>query len=290
MLQSMTAFASYSSYHHAAELAWEIKSTNHRYLEFYFKIPEEFRAIEYELREIAKKEFTRGKLDCFLTLTNHTAKHELLKINQLALEQLVAAKGQLTAALQAPLALDFMMILTYPGLLEVTTTSHDDLLLLTKQNFIQALNSLKHSRCNEGAQICTIIKSKVAAMHEQISIIADNYPLSINEHMANLRRKLAEIPDERGELAARIDQELIFYLQKTDINEEIDRLKMHLDEVANNCNATKAVGRRLDFLMQELNREANTLAAKAISKVVSRATIELKVLIEQMREQVQNLE
>jgi uncharacterized protein (TIGR00255 family) len=291
MLQSMTAFASHSSYHHVGELVWEIKSTNHRYLEFYFKLPDEFRCLEYELREIAKKEFTRGKLDCFLSLASDKNSPANLKINQSLLQQLVATHQELSKTFQQPLQLDFLKLLAYPGIIDNNFIDKQQLLEFVRTNFMQAIQALKQARLKEGLQIANIIRDKVAAMHSQLAIIQLDYPLAIENYMADLRAKLAAIITQKNsDLEVRIEQELVFYLQKTQINEELDRLAIHLHEVLDSCAMNVAVGRRLDFLMQELNREANTLAAKSISKVISRAAIELKVLIEQMREQVQNLE
>jgi uncharacterized protein (TIGR00255 family) len=286
MLQSMTAFASYSSYHHAGELTWEIKSTNHRYLEIYFKMPDEFRAIEYDLREIIKQNFSRGKIECFLSFA-HASENLPLKLNIRLLEQLNNVKDLLAKNFNQSLQLDLLQLLNYPGLIDSSSLDQDMLCNAVKQAFAATTKLLLQDRARAGTCIYTIINEKVLAMHALLNMVIEDYPLSIDSYIQKLRSKLSFVDAQFEE---RIGQELTCYLQKSDIAEELERLQMHLLDVTTCCDIGGVIGRKLDFLMQELNREANTLGAKSVSKVISKSAIELKVLIEQIREQVQNLE
>lgn len=280
----MTAFARAES----RSIVWEVRSVNQRYLDVNLKIPESFRFLEPTLREVLKGKIQRGKLDCLLRIEATVDDPTDLQINQQGLEKLRSAANQLSELFpeaKQPTTLD---LLQWPGVLEQKEQDKDALGAEIKAVFAEAADALTEMRAREGAELERIIREKldelstiVAAVRGEVAVIQERQQQRIRDRIAELKVDVDE---------GRLEQELVYQAQKSDVAEELDRLETHVTEVLSTLASKKPSGRRLDFLMQELNREANTLSSKAIAANTTIAAVELKVIIEQMREQVQNIE
>lgn len=288
MTKSMTAFARESTTGDEGELTWELRSVNHRYLESFIRLPEDLRALEPSVRERVTAHLGRGKLDCTLRYAAVPGVGGNLRINRHYLEQLLAAgrevaglAGQMTQP--APFEL-----LRWPGVLQ---EQQPDLGPVMKQALAlldKALESLVATREREGRRLAELIRGRCNKLAACATLVRERMPGVMIEVRRRLSDRLAEV---RVELDPnRLEQELVLLAQRLDVDEEMDRLEAHIDEARSVLDGHGPVGRRLDFLMQELNREANTLGSKSADVEVTRAAVEMKVLIEQMREQVQNIE
>ena len=290
MTASMTAFARREAATPAGSLIWELRAVNHRYLELFFKLPDELRAVEPLARELIAKRVGRGKLDCHLRLMARDSTEPVMDealVSRLA--KLAKRTGEIAASAGGSVAPWRMAdLLRWPGVFQSTVTDADALLQAATQLLTGALDELAATRTREGTQLAAIIRQRLDGMEE----IAARVRTLLPDVRQNYRdRLLNRLKDVRAELdPARVEQELLLFAQKTDVDEELDRLVMHLTEVRRVLDEKGQVGRRLDFLMQELNREANTLGSKAADVRVTNAAVDLKVLIEQVREQVQNIE
>ncbi len=280
----MTAFARAE----ADAMAWEIRSVNQRYLDVSFKMPEAFRNLETELRNLLRDKIQRGKVDCLLRLDIENLAATEYEIDEAELRKLRSASDQVSAIFgnaDAPTTLD---ILRWPGVIIESTSDVDEINKRIKATFHEAVTNMVSMREREGDELARIIGEKLASLETIVSQVKLE-AATINERQEQkLRTRLAALNIEAD--PGRLEQELVFLAQKSDIAEEIDRLETHIEEVKSTLAQTKPVGRRLDFLMQELNREANTLSSKATAANTSIQAVELKVIIEQMREQVQNIE
>jgi uncharacterized protein (TIGR00255 family) len=290
MTASMTAFARRETATPWGGLAWELRAVNHRYLELSFKLPEELRGAEPAVRERITRRIGRGKVDCHLKFAAREGP-ELVMDEDLVRRLLeIAHKTETLAAHAGGSVAPWRMVdlLRWPGVFKSAGTDADALLQATLKLFDEALEELAATRAREGAQLAIIVRQRLDAMGEIVARVRTLLP----EVRQNFReRLLARLKDVRAELDPnRLEQEMLLFAQKTDVDEELDRLGMHLNEVRRVLDDTGQIGRRLDFLMQELNREANTLGSKAADVRVTNAAVDLKVLIEQMREQVQNIE
>jgi uncharacterized protein (TIGR00255 family) len=290
MTASMTAFARRETTTPWGGLAWELRAVNHRYLELSFKLPDELRAVEPVARELLGKRLGRGKVDCHLKLMAREAA-ELVMDEALVgrLAALARRTGELAGAAGAEVAPWRMVdLLRWPGVFKATAVDAEALARAAIQLLTQALDEFAATREREGAQLALIVRQRLDAMAEIVARVRVLLP----EVRQNYReRLLARLKDVRAELdPARLEQEMLLFAQKTDVDEELDRLATHITEVRRVLDEAGQVGRRLDFLMQELNREANTLGSKAADVRMTNAAVDLKVLIEQMREQVQNIE
>ena len=290
MTASMTAFARRETPTPWGVLTCELRAVNHRYLELGFKLPEELRAVEPVARELLTKRLGRGKVDCQLRYMAREGLDGVLDEELLA--RLVAlarkAEGLATAAGSHVEPWRVADLLRWPGVFKTAAVDSEALLKAALALLNEALNDFTATRDREGAQLAHIIRQRLDAMDE----IAVRVRALLPEVRKNFRDRLtARLADVRAELdPARVEQELLLFAQKTDVDEELDRLTLHLNEVRRVLDDKGQIGRRLDFLMQELNREANTLGSKAADVRVTNAAVDLKVLIEQMREQVQNIE
>lgn len=285
-MYSMTASANISGVDEIASWQWEIRSVNQRFLEFNFRLPDALRHLEMALRQRAKHVIERGKLDISLKYQANVPTQPL-QLNHAQLAHLGQAIGQIQAMFPEATHLNPLEMLQWPGLLQpppieqaVSTGLLDD--------FDSALARLNQARAQEGEALTQLIQQRVDAMREQVAQLR---PL-MSDILAHQRQRLA---NKIAELALQIDEqrlaaEIVLLTQKADIDEELDRLSHHLNEVERVIRQPGAIGRRLDFLMQELNREANTLGSKSIDTRTTEASVALKVWIEQMREQVQNIE
>lgn len=288
MIYSMTAFSRVDTNLAWGSLTWELRSVNHRYLEPSFKLPESLRQLETALRDMLRKNVARGKIDCSLKLNLGSTQAPSVEINIAQAKAVIAASAairQLDPSISATNALD---LLRWPGVINESSVSKDVLLGDALTSFDAALAELIESRSREGAELTQFILSRLDHMDSLVNEVKKLVPEILTLQRQRLTDRVSELVAELDQ--NRLEQELVLMAQKADIDEEMDRLGAHLSEVRRVVNKGGACGRRLDFLMQELNREANTLSSKSISQSTTQAAVEMKVLIEQMREQVQNIE
>jgi uncharacterized protein (TIGR00255 family) len=284
---SMTAFARSENSERWGALVWEIRSVNHRYLEPGFRLPDTLRFLESPLREQLRKQLSRGKVDCTLQF-QPVVNREALTIDADLARSYVQAAETINGFLCAPAALNAADFLFRPGVLCESGPDREAVAAAALSLFQTALQELDTVRAREGAALAVFMSERLQNMREQVSVVRQALPEILAAQKQKLRDRLAELQSELNQ--DRIEQELVHLAQRCDVDEELDRLDTHITEVARIINSKGAVGRKLDFLMQELNREANTLSSKSISTTTTQAAVELKVLIEQVREQVQNIE
>jgi uncharacterized protein (TIGR00255 family) len=288
MTHSMTAFARVESVGDWGRLAWEIRSVNHRYLETGLRLPEELRGLEGEVRSRIGQRLARGKVDCALRFEKGMEGETALRVNETLAAKLIDAASRLAQQIPAAAPLNPLDILRWPGVLEQQEVDQDALSRAALAALDEALRELTASRAREGAKMREIVLLRCAAMRELTTTLRAQVPTIIEGIRA---RHVQRLQDLAGSVdAARVEHESALLLQRLDVAEELDRLETHLEEVGRVLDQKEPVGRRLDFLMQELNREANTLGSKSAHVDTSGASIELKVLIEQIREQIQNIE
>ncbi|WP_019528523.1 YicC/YloC family endoribonuclease [Dasania marina] len=289
MIRSMTAFARHSSQQDWGTLVWELRSVNHRYLEPSLKLPDTMRALEPAIRDKLRKQLSRGKVECGLRfqLQNHSA-NEQLNINQDLLAQVISASESIQQQLQQPAPLDALQLMQWPGVLEASDIDSELIQQQALVAFDAALSQLNESRAREGAELKQIIVQRLDAIAEITASVREQMPQILAAQKSKIQERMAELAADLQ--PERVEQEIVLLAQKADVDEELDRLVTHVNEVRRVLKKGGACGRRLDFLMQELNREANTLSSKAIVSDSTQAAVELKVLIEQMREQIQNIE
>ncbi len=288
MINSMTGFASRSHDYDYGQLNLELRTVNHRYLEVQLRLPDELRSLETSLREAIGASISRGKVDCRLGFTPVPSAAKGLPLNQSVLQQLIKYNDSIKALIPDSSPLSVANILNFPGIFDqdvppVEKISRDALALLA-----EALTELGHTRGREGEKLKAILLERGARLDALAIEAAPLIPKLIaifEEKLATkIREAMAGADDDR------LRQEVVLFASKIDVDEELSRLKTHLTEVRRVLEKGGSSGKRLDFLMQELNREANTLGAKSVAPEVSKISVEMKVLIEQMREQIQNIE
>ena len=295
---SMTGFASAARPTALGRLTLELRSVNSRFLELSLKMPDDLRATEAVVRETISAHIARGKVECRISIARGASESEP-QLNSAALTQLAALASQVTRSLPTVAPISTADVLNWPGVVETPGAEPDVLRAQVLAALIEALAALAESRRREGMALSTILQAQC----EQIEQIAAQLSARAPELIAGVERKLNERLEKalgpalsgasaltREEVSERIRQEVTLYALKMDVDEEIKRLATHVVEVRRVLAAGGAIGRRLDFLMQELNREANTLGSKAAAIEMTNASVELKIVIEQMREQIQNLE
>lgn len=268
-------------------LVWEIRTVNHRYLEPHFRLPDSMREIEPHLRNLLRKELSRGKVECTLKVIRNEGS-EQLAINQNILEQLNQVLATVQASIPHAQKANALDILRWPGVLEQTGADISQIHTDAVASFTQALTQIQETRTREGTELKQFILQRLTAIGQETAVVRQFMPELLQAQRDKILQRLNEMQVDIDH--NRLEQELVFIAQKADVEEELDRLETHLNEVSRTLNSNGAVGRRLDFLMQELNREANTLGSKALGVEVSQSAINLKVLIEQMREQICNIE
>ena len=288
MIASMTGFARRETAGEWGTLVCELRSVNHRFLEAGFRLPDELRAAEGELRARLTRQLRRGKVDCTITYRRPQGAGSALEVDQVALERVLAAVHLVTRSLREPSALNALDVLRWPGVLREDGGSGEQLLAATYAVFGATLEELVAARAREGARLRELLEQRCTALEALVVGVRARLP----EVQARMRTRLKE---RLAELTAsvepeRLEQELALLLQRLDVDEELERLAGHISEVRRVIGAGEPAGRRLDFLMQELNREANTLSSKSQDLETTRSAVDMKVLIEQMREQVQNAE
>lgn len=287
MIYSMTAYARREIKAEWGTAVWEIRSVNQRYLETYFRMPEQFRGLEPILRERFRKRLARGKVECHLKFeANNTTTNEL-KINEDLARQVIKA-AQWVKNESGEGSISPFQVLQWQGVMEAPEQDFDTINKELLAEFELTVNDFIDARAREGENMKALITQRLDAITEEATKVRAHMP-EILEWQRN--RLLTKFEDAKFELdSSRVEQELILLAQKSDVAEELDRLDSHVKEANNIMSKGGACGRKLDFMMQEFNREANTLASKSISTDVTASGVELKVLIEQMREQIQNIE
>lgn len=288
MLKSMTAFARQEVSTQSGTLTWEIRSVNHRYLEPNFRIPEQFREAESQLRELLRKKLARGKLDCNLKWQASDQADDGISLNTATLAQLSEALEQISRNVPQSAAPNALDILQWPGVVDHKEEDRAEQIKQCVQAFASALDILIENRVREGQQLEPLFEDRLNKIDDIVKQVRALLPQILEQQRQNLNKRFEELSVDLD--PQRLEQEMVVLAQKSDVDEELDRLDAHVKEVRKVLAKKEPVGRRLDFLMQELNREANTLSSKSIVTDTTKAAVELKVLIEQMREQVQNVE
>lgn len=288
MLNSMTGFAREAVDLPFGTLTCELRAVNHRYLDVQFRLPEELRPREIELRQQIASVVKRGKVECNMHLRRAVDANGEIKLNQQLVQQLAARAKELSELLPETHALDPVDILRWPGVVQEPDIEAEPLYAASADLLAATLAELGKMRASEGARIMDILEARCSEILE----IAAGVKKRIPQVLEAMRKKQRERIDKLDIVAdpARLELELALIAQKLDVEEELDRLVSHVSEIRNVLKNSEPVGRRLDFLMQELNREANTLGSKSADAETTKAAVDLKVLIEQMREQVQNVE
>jgi len=288
MILSMTGFAAVATELPGCSLAVELRSVNHRYLDLQLRLPDELRGLEAAVRELLTGELKRGKVDCRISLNHVQLGAATLAVNAERVSQLREAAGEVLRHAPGSMPLTVAEILRWPGVLTEPSLGPEALAAQAITLVRQALAELGASRAREGQKLKAMLEERCRGVEAQIERVAPRVPVIHDAYVEKLGARLKEAgldPD-----AERLKQELALFAAKVDVAEEVSRLSAHVAEVRRVLGEGGSSGKRLDFLMQELNREANTLGSKSVDAELSQAALELKVLIEQMREQVQNVE
>ena len=287
MVFSMTAFARSTAESPEGRFTWEIRSVNSRYLEPHFRLPDAFRDLEPALREQLKKQLNRGKVECFLRFHPQASQGQM-RINEDLVYELNAAADAVHAIIGPGNAMNVLEVLQWPGVISAAETDSKQLSQQALAAFSDAVAALKATRQREGEDLAGLIQQRIGRISEIVAEVQKLLPQALAAQRQQLRDRfndLAVTVDEE-----RLETEMVMLAQKADVAEELDRLNTHVNEVKRILTQDEPIGRRLDFMMQELNREANTLSSKSLTTGITQAAVDLKVLIEQMREQVQNIE
>ena len=287
MPRSMTAFARNTTDFPWGSVTCELRSVNHRFLETGFRLPETLRQVEMSLREIARKKLSRGKVDCSIQLAFNSTDATVSADLTLA-KQYIELAQQLAVQIDNPAAISPLDIMRWPGVLKEQDVESKHLQTAAIETFKLTVSQLLEGRQREGDKLADMIEQRLVGIQEQTTIVRENLPDILAHQRTRLEEKMADMKSQLDE--SRLEQEMVIIAHRTDVDEELDRLDVHIAEIRRVLQSSDSIGRRLDFLMQELNREANTLGSKSIAGVTTQASVELKVLIEQMREQIQNLE
>ena len=287
MVHSMTAFARVESSVPTGTLSWELRSVNHRYLEPHLRLPEAFRDLEGHVREALRQGLARGKVECTLRLIEGSGSQGL-QIDRERAAQVVAAAEAVAGLIRHPQPIDPLAVLAWPGVLVADSSDPQALNAAALALFEQALQQLREGRAREGEALAALLEERLQAILGEVETLRELLPQMLAAQRQKIESRFAEFKAELD--PQRLEQEMVLLAQKSDVAEELDRLTTHVREVRRVLRQGGAAGRRLDFLMQELNREANTLGSKAFDPRSTQAAVNLKVLIEQMREQVQNIE
>ncbi len=292
MLRSMTAFARVQETCDAGTLTWEIRSVNHRYLEPGLKLPEDFRSLEPEIRKLLARYLKRGKIDIGLRYKMDGAGLGEIRLNEDIVHSLRQVEQNVLNIVHAGSKLSVADILSWPGVIASPENELSPLISIALESLEKTLQQLVETRETEGSALAKMIGSRCTQISDIVKQLRKHRP----QMLASMREKWETSLNEKlkqwseGVDTGRLEQELVILAQKLDVDEELDRIDTHITEVKKVLKRKEAVGRRLDFLMQELNREANTLGSKSQDSQTTQWSVDLKVLIEQMREQVQNIE
>ncbi|STO64855.1 YicC-like family, N-terminal region [Haemophilus parahaemolyticus] len=287
MIYSMTAFAHLEIKKEWGNAVWEIRSVNQRFLETYFRLPEAFRHLEMGLRERLRNSLTRGKVECSLRVELAQASNNKIALNNDYAEQVIASLKTLQG-IAGDGEINLVDVLRYPGVVDAQSQDLDQIAQDLLAGFEQILTDFIAMRGREGANLQAIIQQRLDSIAEIAQSVQNQMPEVLQWQKDRLQQRFEELNLQLD--PQRLEQEMVLTAQRVDVAEELDRLQLHVKETSSILKKGGAVGRKLDFMMQELNRESNTLASKSINADITNSAVELKVLIEQMREQIQNLE
>jgi uncharacterized protein (TIGR00255 family) len=287
MIYSMTAFARSEVKKEWGTAVWEIRSVNQRYLETYFRLPEQFRSLEPVLRERFRKRLQRGKVECALRFTANDSAVTKLNLNEQLAKQVLHAADWVQSHGQST-GVNPLDVLKWPGVIASEEADMDAIQADMLEGLDKAMNDFIAARGAEGETLKSLIEQRLYAIEVEAEKVAQRMPEILTWQREKIQARFEEAKLELD--AARVEQEMILLAQKVDVAEELDRLNSHVAETRKILKKGGACGRRLDFMMQEFNRESNTLGSKSISTEITQSAVELKVLIEQMREQIQNIE
>ena len=288
MILSMTGYASQEYNTANGVLIVELRSVNHRYLELQLKLDDNLRSFEASVREQIQAKLGRGKVDCRLSVVRNIAVQSAPQLNHSVLQQI--AESAKTAAQYFPHTqpVNMLEILQMPGVMTTEAFDNDALEADLRTTLAAVLNDLIAAKAREGEKLKTIILERLLEIEGLVTKVKPMMPVLVKQYQEKLTAKLNEANNSNDD--ERVRQEMVLFAQRIDVDEELVRLSSHIAEVKRILNASAAAGKRLDFLMQEMNREANTLGSKSVAIETSQISMELKVLIEQMREQIQNIE
>jgi uncharacterized protein (TIGR00255 family) len=288
MIKSMTAFAREELAAPWGNAIWEVRTVNFRYLDVNARLPEDFRGMETMVREKVAGRLGRGKVDCTLRYHAQANLSSQLKIDRALVEQLMTASHEIDTLLGCESTLRSLDLLRWPGVIETTPPDLDVVSSAVTALLETALDGVVAMREREGEKISALIDSRCVQVQDIAQRVSAALPEIQTAMRERIRQRLSEVSDQLD--ADRVETEMVVFANRMDVSEELDRLAIHVSEVQRMLGEEKSTGRRLDFLMQELNREANTLGSKSVDTQMTSASVDLKVLIEQMREQIQNIE
>lgn len=288
MIHSMTGYATASREMPWGALSVELRSVNHRYLDISFRMPDDLRAGESAMREAITAVTHRGKIECRVAMAVRQDAQQLSTLDRDLLARLLSLSTDVQAAAPSARPLSVADILRWPGLLATESVPAETLTALATELLAVALKDFIAARRREGEKLAAVIEARIADMRARIATVAPRLPAVISAFETRLNTRLREALASLDE--ERVRQEVALFINKIDVDEELSRLNTHLDEVQRVIRGERLAGKRLDFLMQELNREANTLGSKSADVDITRVSMDLKLLIEQMREQIQNIE
>ena len=288
MIRSMTAYARINDDALFGTITWELRTVNNRYLDQALRLPEEMRALDPAIRERVSRRLKRGKLDCSLKIQYAQTGTDGLPLNLELATQIAEASQQLSALLPNATGVNPLELLRWPGVIETKAIDPDAANAAVLASLDSAMQELVATREREGERLEALIRERCEQIEQIVGEVRVQLPQVIEDTRTRIHKRLAEVSEDLD--PARLEQEMVIFAQKVDVAEELDRLDAHIQEVKSVLKRREPTGRRLDFLMQELNREANTLGSKSVDTTITRASVDLKVLIEQMREQVQNIE
>jgi len=286
--RSMTAFARREEQTEQGDLTWEIRSVNHRYLETSLRLDERFRPLEMKIKKLFSDKLSRGKVDASLRYKTPEDQQSSLNIDHDLAKSIIGHCDDLALLTTRPAPVDMLKILHWPGVLQADSLDQEALNKSVMSSLSDAIEELIETRETEGAALQEMIEQRCVEINNIAIDIRERMPEILEQQRTRLAERVADMQVQLD--PERLEQEMVMLAQKSDVAEELDRLQSHVIEVQNVLQRDEATGRRLDFLMQELNREANTLGSKSINTETTRHSVELKVLIEQMREQIQNIE
>jgi uncharacterized protein (TIGR00255 family) len=288
MIRSMTGFARRERLGPWGALTCELRTVNHRYLEISLRLPDELKALDNEVRQIITASLRRGKVDANIYLKSSTGTQRSLELDRGLLEQVAARIEEVRGLIREPAPVSPVELLRWPGVVRESELDSAPIIAVALEVVREALGELNDTRQREGQRIRELLIARCGTMRAQAQTVKLRLPDVAQRLRDRIKDRIAQLgmsPD-----AERLEQELVLYAHKMDVDEELDRLAGHLDEVAGTLDSSEPSGRRLDFLMQELNREANTLSSKSQDAETTKAAVDMKVTIEQMREQIQNVE
>ena len=288
MLHSMTGFARESAESALGTLTWELRAVNHRYLDVQFKMPDELRPVEQAFRQQVSECLSRGKVECSLNFRRAFDQSREMQVDEELAGLLKMRLDKLSSLLSDPAPINPMDLLRWPGVVRQAEIDTEPLAAEAGKLLDRALDAMAKMRASEGERIAIMIESRCADIDKLSASVRARMPEVLEATRAKQRERVEKLEVEAD--PARLEVELALVASKIDVDEELDRLDSHVEEIRSILGKDEPVGRRLDFLMQELNREANTLGSKSADTETTKAAVELKVLIEQMREQIQNVE